>query len=223
MAAVAAPESIEELLQRAGSLAGRTLADIANEQGLPLPDLSRSKGFIGQLLENCLGATAGNRAEPDFPHLGVELKTIPVDSSGSPLESTYVCTVPLQATGSWQQSWLYRKLQTILWIPVITDRNQEKAQSLIGNPLLWKMSDADAEILRRDWEELMELVTLGRFDELSAHYGQYLQVRPKAANASEKTVASNQQGEKVATNPRGFYLRTSLTRRILQDNYVISG
>ena len=59
------------------------------------PDLRRDKGWVGMLLEYWLGADAGSKAEQDFAHLGVELKTIPVDESGVPLETTFVCVAPL--------------------------------------------------------------------------------------------------------------------------------
>ena len=37
------------------------------------------------LLERALGATAeGSKAEQDFSHLGVELKTLPINAEGYP-------------------------------------------------------------------------------------------------------------------------------------------
>lgn len=47
------------------------------------------------LLELYLGAMAGSKPEQDFPELGIELKTIPVDAAGKPLETTFVCVAPL--------------------------------------------------------------------------------------------------------------------------------
>jgi len=90
------PDSTAELLHRAHALAGLTLTELADElrQSLPV-DLRRDKGTVGQLIELALGASAGSRAEPDFPHLAVELKTLPVDRNGKPLESTYVCVAPM--------------------------------------------------------------------------------------------------------------------------------
>ena len=50
-----------------------------------------------------LGASAGSKPEQDFAALGVELKTIPVDSLGRPLETTFVCVAPL--TGNSGVTW----------------------------------------------------------------------------------------------------------------------
>ncbi|MBR7443185.1 DNA mismatch repair protein MutH, partial [Klebsiella pneumoniae] len=70
--------------------------ELAVMAGLTIPnDLKRDKGWIGVLLERWLGASAGSKPEQDFAALGVELKTIPIDSQGRPLETTFVCVAPL--------------------------------------------------------------------------------------------------------------------------------
>ena len=92
----APPENEAELLTRAQALAGYTLSELAQQAGIPTPaDLRRDKGWVGMLLEIHLGASAGSKPERDFAHLGVELKTIPVDAQGRPLETTFVCVAPL--------------------------------------------------------------------------------------------------------------------------------
>ncbi|MGL4506999.1 MAG: MutH/Sau3AI family endonuclease, partial [Aeromonas sobria] len=90
------PQSEQELLSRAYAMAGFTLAQLAAEAGVAVPrDLRRDKGWVGQLIELQLGASAGSRPEQDFPDLGIELKTIPIDPQGKPLETTFVCVAPL--------------------------------------------------------------------------------------------------------------------------------
>jgi DNA mismatch repair protein MutH len=92
----ASPTSEGEVLARARELAGLTLGQIATCFNRSVPqDLRRSKGWVGGLLESALGATSGSQAIPDFPDLGVEVKTLPLRADGRPKESTYVCTVPL--------------------------------------------------------------------------------------------------------------------------------
>lgn len=80
-----APRTEAELEARARDLAGLTVRELAERMGLTLPPSSaRGKGFAGTLAELALGADAGNRSEPDFIELRVELKTIPLDSRGRP-------------------------------------------------------------------------------------------------------------------------------------------
>lgn len=218
------PATIEELMARAGALAGLTLGQLAGQLGVAVPaDLHREKGWVGQLIERALGASAASLAEPDFQLIGVELKTIPLDGRGRPRESTYVCTVPLEteAMGQrWEGSWVRRKLATVLWMPVEGDNAIPLGTRRIGNPLLWSPSPHEEALLRNDWEELMEMICLGQIETITAALGEVLQIRPKAASASVRGKAIGAEGTLVRTNPRGFYLRSRFTAAILQRSYA---
>ncbi|CAN5412751.1 DNA mismatch repair endonuclease MutH [soil metagenome] len=216
------PQSTTELLQRAQNLAGLTLAELAARLNIPVPvNLLYAKGWVGQLLEGMLGASAGSKAEPDFPNLQIELKTIPINDENQPLESTYVCTTPLiNISGlQWRQSVVYKKLAQVLWIPVEADASIPISQRRVGNGLLWSPNAQQEQLLRTDWEELMELIALGKVDSISARHGVVLQIRPKAANAKALCWGIGEKGQKVLTLPRGFYLRAKFTVEILRQNY----
>lgn len=213
------PTSEQELLDRCYQLAGLTLAELAAMHRIELPvDLRREKGIVGQLLEVALGASAGSKAEPDFPHLQIELKTIPVDEQGRPLESTYVCVAPM--TGftleRFEDSWVYRKLSRVLWVPVLASRQIPLHQRVIGRAFLWQPTEHELAILRQDWEELMELLRLGKLSHIKGQHGTALQLRPKGANSQARTNALDEDGATVQALPRGFYLKTSFTSTLLQ-------
>lgn len=213
------PHSIEQLIANAERLAGLTLAELAAAEQFVLPqNLLRDKGTVGQLLEQALGASAGSKAEPDFPALGVELKTLPVDRKGLPLESTYVCVAPMTLTGiqRWQDSWVCRKLSKVLWVPVLAERDIALPDRMIGRAFLWQPTAAQAALLQQDWEELMELLSTGRLSEVKGAHGQVLQLRPKGANSKALTTAIGSSGQPIQALPRGFYLKSSFTRQILQ-------
>ena len=217
------PRSENELLGRADAIAGRAMGAVAVELGLPVPrDTRRGKGWTGTVIEHALGASAGSLPEPDFRLISVELKTIPVGTSLRPLESTYVCTVPLagDATPSWQDSNVRRKLARVLWVPFEGDRTIALPERRIGAALLWSPSPEEDSALASDWETLMERVVLGRVDEISAREGECLQIRPKAANAAARRRAIGSSGAWESTLPRGFYLRTSFTAAILAQHYA---
>jgi len=219
----AAPRSETELIQRALALAGRPLGAVAEELGTGLPhDQRHAKGKVGELIELALGASAGSLPEPDFQDIGVELKTIPVDALGCPRESTYVCTVPLTGhTGeTWETCLVWRKLARVLWVPIEADANICLGSRRIGTPLLWSPTTEQARVLRRDWEELMQMVSLGELDRISARHGEYLQIRPKAASGGSLREAIGPDGERIQTLPRGFYLRSGFTRQILAQHYL---
>lgn len=221
MRTISPPQSQQELLSRSRAIAGLTLAELAGQLDQSVPEnLLQAKGWIGELLERRLGASAGSRAEQDFFELGIELKTIPVNPQGRPKESTYVCTVPLDGFSetSWETSWVRRKLSRVLWFPIEADPRIAVPQRRIGSAILWTPDTHQEACLRQDWEEHMELIQLGRLEEISAHQGTCLQIRPKAANRQALCPATDAQGNPVMTLPRGFYLRTSFTGAIL-DRY----
>lgn len=218
------PATREELLGRARALAGLTFGELARRLSVDVPpDLRRAKGWAGTLLEMALGATARSRAAPDFETLGVELKTLPVDARGRPLETTFVCTIPLteMAQVEWEQSRVLRKLRCVLWIPVDGTRTTPVAARRIGTPLLWSPSAEDELDLRFDWEELAGMIGGGRVEDVTGHLGRYLQVRPKARDGSARRRASAEGGASIRALPRGFYLRTTFTARILKQHFAL--
>ncbi|WP_018652677.1 DNA mismatch repair endonuclease MutH [Actinobacillus capsulatus] len=209
-----------ELLEKANWLAGFTLGEIAQQLNMNVPpDLRRDKGWVGQLIETALGAKAGSKPEQDFAHLGIELKTIPINHKGFPLETTFVSLAPLtQNIGiTWQTSHVRHKLQKVLWIPVQGERQIPVAERHIGQPILWTPSFEQEQQLKNDWEELMEYIIFGRLNEINATLGEVMQLRPKGRNSRSLTSAINQQGERVQSLPLGFYLRKQFTAEILQN------
>ncbi|QUN04956.1 DNA mismatch repair endonuclease MutH [Shewanella yunxiaonensis] len=219
---ISPPESIDVLLQRAEALAGLSLGQLAQSFGIQPPtNLRRDKGWPGQLLEIALGANAGSKPQQDFLHLGVELKSIPVDQNGMPMETTYVCVAPLMdITGlRWEQSLVYHKLQQVLWIPIQGERTLTPATRRIGMPILWRPDNEQLRQLQQDWEEIMELISLGKVSTITARHGEVLQLRPKAANSRALTASIAEDGSIQMTNPRGFYLKTSFTRQILRQYF----
>ena len=210
------PRTEVELIQRADALAGRRVGRIARQAGTTCPpDLRRHKGFIGELLERALGATAGARSEPDFPHLGVELKTIPVDAAGRPRQSTWVCTAPVFTLdpGPWSTSLLRRRLARVLWIPIVGDG--PPAERGVGVPILWSPDPDEEQVLAQDWGQLTQLIADGEVWQWSAHHGEALQLRPKAASSSDRVEITDADGDLVETVPLGFYLRRGFTAGIL--------
>jgi DNA mismatch repair protein MutH len=216
------PLSEADLLANAEGIAGKTLGELAKQMKLTVPaSLHAAKGWVGQLIEQCLGATATSLPEPDFQHIGVELKTLPINRHGQPQESTYVCTVPLldNASLKWETSWVRRKLQRVMWVPVEADASLPVATRRIGMALLWTPTPEQEAVLKQDWEELMELIVTGQLAQISAHHGTWLQIRPKAANARALCTTFDEHGAPAETLPRGFYLRPTFTRTLLALHY----
>ncbi|AHE63557.1 MULTISPECIES: DNA mismatch repair endonuclease MutH [Pasteurella] len=220
------PQTEQELLQRAQAIAGLRFADLAQSLHMPVPpDLKRDKGWVGMLIETALGATAGSKAEQDFAHLGIELKTLPINAQGMPLETTFVSLAPLtQNVGvSWENSHVRHKLSKVLWILVEGERQIPLSERRVGQPILWQPSAQQELRLKRDWEELMEYISLGKLEQINATLGEVLQLRPKGANSKALTRGIGKHGEMIDTLPLGFYLRKTFTAEILQQFLLGTG
>jgi DNA mismatch repair protein MutH len=217
-----APRDLAELRERAELLSGTCVAELERAHGLAdSASMVHRKGKLGQLIERVLGASAGSAREPDFPALGVELKTIPVDELGRPRESTFVASLPLSEADEveWESSVVRAKLAHVLWVPVVTAGGERR----LGRPLFWEPTPAQEAVLRADFDDIMGLASLGRLEELTAHVGRWLQARPKAAHSRIRTRAYGADDEPLHALPRGFYLRARFTGALLRDPATLEG
>lgn len=217
------PNNEQELLLRCQKIAGKTLAELGSTYNQTAPkSLTHSKGWIGQLIENHLGAYASNLPIPDFANLGIELKTIPINAKGEPQESTYICTAPLSMQArqeTWINSRVWQKMKRMLLVPVEACPRIPVQNRRIGSAILWTPDHATEKQLKEDWEELMEMLLLGKIGKLSGHFGTYLQIRPKAMHSRILQITQDEQGEAILAGPKGFYMRSMLTKKILAEHY----
>lgn len=214
------PENEEELLGRIKAIEGLSFGELAAMLGVMIPnDPTKRKGLIGSLIENVLGTTAGTQSKPDFCELGIELKTIPIGASGGPIESTFVTSINLLNVHkeSWEASSCCEKLKRVLWILIEGDKEIPFQHRRIGKGFLWSANPAEQKVLKEDWELLSFMLGAGNLEQVDGTLGQFLQVRPKAANARALCYGFGSEGHKVLTLPRGFYLRALFTAKIIQQ------
>ncbi|MFT7053989.1 MAG: DNA mismatch repair protein MutH [Psychromonas sp.] len=216
------PRSTAELLSRCEQIAGHCLAELAEMADQPMAkDLRSNKGWVGQLIEWHLGATAGSKPEQDFKHLGIELKTIPIDQNGKVLETTFVCSAPILNIRqlNWENSNVRNKISTVLWVPVQGERTVPLGDRVVGNSFLWSANQQQSELLKLDWNEIMEKIALGQIESITARDGQVMQLRPKAANGKCLTDAVGSDGQIIKVRPRGFYLKKTFTQSIISQQF----
>jgi DNA mismatch repair protein MutH len=212
------PEDLPTLMARARGLTGRTVADVAARAGFIAPrDLGAHKGFVGQLVERALGAHGGSDARPDFPHLGVELKTLPVRQDGAPLESTFVSKAVIDGSEpfAFNETALWAKLARVLFVPVEGERALTVGARRFGMPFLWEPAPEDRAALEADWRELSGRIREGELEAVTAREGQILQLRPKALDATERSAGVGDGGWLVPMQPRGWYLRRAFTASLV--------
>ncbi len=211
--------TLDGLVARAAALVGRSIADLAAEAERVAPAGGvRTKGRVGELVEVLLGATGGSgERRVDFPSLGVELKTIPVDAAGRPHESTFVCAVRIDEDVDFDASWVKRKLACVLFVPIVGAKRSSLPERVAGRPVVWRPTPAQLDQLRADYDDIMGLIGAGRVEDVSAHLGRYMQLRPKARDGTPRALAFGRDGERIPTVPRGFYLRARVTEALLRD------
>lgn len=200
---------------RACALEGRAVGEIARALGWELPpEPKRAKGFVGQLLEAALGADPLAGELPDFPELGIELKTVPVGPDGRTVESTFCCSIAMADVDRelWESSRLRQRLARVLWMPVTGARFAELPERRVLKPVIWSPSAEEDAALRADWETIIG--EMARDGHVTAHKGEVLQARPKAANSSVRQLGLDAVGA-ARLLPLGFYLRAPFTARIV--------
>ena len=217
-AAVPPPSSENQLMDRARSLAGLQIGQLADQLHQSLPETKKhGKGLTGQLIEMALGASAGNKSLPDFESLDIELKTLPVSTEGQVLETTFVCSIDLNSgfEKPWRESRTFHKLKRVLFFPIEDNDSKPWGALRLGVPFIWSPSPEEEALLARDWHDHMDLIAQGLSDGISARRGEVLQIRPKAANAQVRRKARDASGDEFKAKPIGFYLRRQFTQKLL--------
>jgi DNA mismatch repair protein MutH len=207
------------LLAHARALIGVELGELADTLGLPVPvGRVRTKGWSGQVIEHELGCAVGGGRGPDFAALGVELKTVPVDATLAPRESTAVCQIdPIAIAGeSWETSYVRRKLARVLFVALEVARSVGERR--VAAVQLWSPSAADERALREDFELIVRgYYRQGRAADLTGYVGSVLQVRPKGRDADDVRDAYDAQGRPTRIGKHGFYLRPAFVAAILRQ------
>lgn len=219
-----APVDFQTLVARSRAVTGRSVAELARSNGYRVPgNLSQHKGFVGQLIEVALGADAGSESRPDFTHLGIELKTLPVRDDGTPLESTFVCKAVIDGTESFdfKSTPLWHKLERVMFFPVQGDRAIPLAERRFGTPFLWEPSGHDEHLLEADWRELSDRIRRGQLESITARDGAILQLRPKAIDSHERACGLGAEGWLVPMPPRGWYLRRTFTASLVRRAFEL--
>lgn len=208
------------LLMFAQGLCGYSVKEVSEALSEPIPKyLKKNKGFIGILLEKILGSnTTNNKSCVDFPSLGIELKSIPINELGYPLEDTCICTVPLtQNTGlMWENSYLYQKIKKILWIAVQGSKKILLQDRLFKKAFIWSPSKYETKIVKSDWEILMDKIVLGEFKKISSTDSNVLYIKNKHRNKFSRIKFTDELGNLQLIKPKAFYFKKRFTKILLK-------
>lgn len=217
------PKTECELINRAFKLSGMRLIDFFN-LSTPFVDkfisnnVKKTNGFLGQLMEVYLGASAKNLPIPDFPNLNIELKILPLNKymfPKHPIKICYTSFYPSVNNIVWDSSLVKLKLNKVLWIPFESDNSIHISKRRICHPFLFNLKKYE-KIIKQDYENIKELLILGKKEYISSDLGEYLNIKPISSN-KKLTNTIDHNGELVKTNFIGFYLNIKFLKRIMYE------
>jgi len=228
------PLSIESYSQ---NLIGKTFADVFNEN--PYNKLSegvfanygethenkKRKGGLGELIEECFfHYKCNNDSKPDFDKAGVELKVTPYkinnNNSLSAKERLIITMIDYYKVvdEDFYESHLWAKSNLILLIYYLYSKDiDNRLDYPIHYSKLFTPPKEDVEIIKRDFETIVNKIKAGKAHELSEGDTLYLGAATKASTSSDR---KKQPFSDIPAKPRAFSLKTSYMTYVLNSFIV---
>ncbi|MED1401965.1 Sau3AI family type II restriction endonuclease [Bacillus mycoides] len=219
--------TIEELMQKAHEAEGKTFGEIDTTDRLAN---AKSKGGLGQVIEESFfGYEVNSNAEADFKHLGIELKVTAFkqnkNGSLSAKERLVLNIINYmeEVHTHFETSSFWKKNEKLLlmfyeWVPDV-----DRKDFHITKSFLFTYPEADLEIIKQDWETIVNKIRAGKAHELSEGDTNYLGACTKGSN---KNSLRSQPLSEIQAMQRAFSLKpsymTALVRRYILNEELVS-
>lgn len=233
------PLSIENYAQR---LIGKTFQDVIDEDekkeismfrevseyGISdVCAVKRNKGNLGQIIEEKFFHYAcNNEARPDFPEAGVELKVTPykigINGKRSAKERLILTMIDYFAVvdEEFETSHMWSKAKLILLIYYLYKKDIDiNLDYRIDYAKLFTPPEQDIEIIKHDFEVIVNKIRAGKAHELSEGDTMYLGAATKASTSQDR---KKQPFSEELAKPRAFSFKNSYMTYVL-NNYIVPG
>ncbi|MEK6900164.1 MAG: Sau3AI family type II restriction endonuclease, partial [Nanoarchaeota archaeon] len=168
-------KDIDSIYNYAKRLIGHNLKEyLPQEYIFKIINNREVKGKFGQLLqEYYFGIKNNSDSEPDFKEAGLELKTTPIKKLKKggyvPKERLSLNNINYKNIKSetWEKSHFLSKNETILLIIYLYEQDKNFLEYLIKHVNIWKIEGKDREIIRQDWEKIVNKIRDNKAHELS--------------------------------------------------------
>ncbi len=217
----------EELLYKAQEAEGKTFGEIDKSGRIANP---KSKGQLGQIIEESFfGYEINSKSEADFVDLGIELKVTPLRLNKNKTVSAKerlvlnIINYHNEALTTFETSSFWNKNKLILlmfyqWLPEI-----HRADYKILRSHLLTYSEEDLEIIKKDWEFIVNKIKEGKAHELSEADTVYLGACTKGKNRDS---LRSQPFSHIPAMQRAYSLKasyiTGVARKLLLDKEMVS-
>ena len=170
--------SAESIWQYSAGLLNHTLRDFASADYV---EKKGDKGKLGKMVEEIYFLVKNNnRAEADFSEAGMELKCTPLKQGAKEqllIKERLVCNMidyMAVVNEEFEQSHFYTKCQLILLLfyLYVKDANKLDLEFLLS--ILWSFPAKDLEIIRTDYNKIINKIKAGKAHELSEGDTMYL-------------------------------------------------
>lgn len=210
----------DEVLEKANEAIGKTFGEIDKANRLK----KANKGGLGQVIEESLFEYKVNSdARADFVEAGVELKVTAFKRNKNGTISAKerlvlnIINYMEEVKTTFETSSFWKKNETILlmiyeWLPD-TDQNN----FYIYKNILHQFSEADLEIIKKDWETIVNKIRAGKAHELSEGDTNYLGACTKGAN---KSSLRHQPYSDILAMQRAFSLKSSYMTAIMRKHLM---
>ena len=195
-----------------------------SKYGISHEDKNR-KGGLGELIEECFfHYKCNNDSLPDFDKAGVELKVTPYkinkNKSLSAKERLIITMIDYEKVINepFFKSHLWSKSQLILLVYYLYKKEiKNRLDYRIGYSKLFSPPKEDLEIIKNDYETIINKIKLGKAHELSESDTLYLGAATKSSSSSNRR---KQPFSDIPAKPRAFSFKSSYMTYIL-NNYII--
>ncbi len=167
-------KDVDSIVSYAKKLIGKTLA---SANGLRVKESHseyvRVKGKFGQYLEkHYFGFDNNSDKEPDFKEVGLELKSTPLKKIKKGLvakERLVLNIINYEEIieENWEKSSFLNKNKLLLLIFYLHETNKSFLDFLIKYVDLWRIQENDIEIIKQDWQIIVNKIKAGKAHELS--------------------------------------------------------
>ena len=212
--------NVDSIVSYAKKLVDQTLSeamhhDIDFQEALAV----KVKGKFGQFLEKYYFEIDNNSAsEPDFKEVGMELKSTPLKKlkSGeySPKERLVLNIINYETIvdEKWEESHFLSKNQLLLLVLYLYETEKSFLDYLIKYVALWKIEGEEKEIIRQDWEKIVNKVREGKAHELSEGDTFYLGACRKGHKEAPRKYSSGE----IPAKQRAFSFKLKFMKSILK-------
>lgn len=213
--------SAKSILEYSKKLPGHSLDELINFA--ELAENLKNKGNLGNLVEEYFFKIhPGNEQAPDFKEAGVELKTTGIvkkkDGNYKAKERLVLTMIDYLglANETWDDNSLMKKCKQMLILFYIYDSSIPAIKRKFAlKPLLWNFPQSDLEIIKQDWQTIVDKIKAGKAHELSEGDTFYLAACRKGSGGSKEPLRKQRFSNELAKS-RAFSLKSSYVNKMVE-------